>query len=121
MNTATTTSTAIHRSELARCGCRVDTQTGARFTTCPAHSNLPAVDPLAKKGVLRPLCPVCSSQHLKPIGINILCRDCDALFAAADITSYGLSDDGGPRKCDCGVVHYGLTATCFRCTQQEVA
>ena len=120
MNTATTVSAAIHRAELLRCGCRVDVQTGARFITCSSHANTPAVDPLAKRDGMRPLCPVCSSQHLKPIGINILCRDCDALFAPADITGYGLSDDGGPRRCECGVVHYGRTDTCELCSLPEV-
>lgn len=72
-----------------------------------------------------PLCPTCFSPRIFAVGtntagMNIVCRDCESLFAASQITGYGLSDDGGPRKCACGVVHYGLTTTCFRCTQQEV-
>lgn len=77
------TSTTIHKAERLLCGCKADPATGARFITCPDHTNLP-VDPLAKRGPLYPLCPVCSSQHIKPAGINIRCMDCDALFAAGE-------------------------------------
>ena len=119
MNTATTVSAAIHRAELLRCGCRVDVQTGARFITCPSHANTPAVDPLQKKDGMRPICPVCSSQRLKPVGINILCMDCDALFGGNEIVGYALSVDSGPKKCACGAVHYGQTDTCELCSLPE--
>ena len=117
MNTATTVSAAIHRAELLRCGCRVDVQTGARFITCSSHANTPAADPLAKRDGMRPLCPVCSSQRIQPAGINILCRDCDALFAASDITGYGLSDDGEARQCHlCNTTYHGA----HDCSRPEV-
>ena len=116
-----TTNKSIHAAERLLCGCYADTNSGARFITCPAHSNLPAVDPLAKRDGMRPLCVCCASQRIQPAGINLLCLDCDALFAAADITGYGLSDDGGPRKCACGAVHYGRTDTCELCSRTEAS
>ena len=90
-------------------------------STIPSFS---ASSVLKKRG-LAALCPTCLSYRIVAIGenaagLNFVCQDCGSFFSASQIMAYGHSDDSVPRKCDCGVVHDGLTATCFRCAQQEV-
>ena len=134
MNTATAPQPNIHAAELLVCGCRVDVHTGAVFSTCPRHTcsavvrfkELPEhaleVMPITKNAEgLRALCPCCSSPRIVARTDYLECKDCGAQFQPSEIIGYGLCDDGGPRRCDCGVVHDGLADTCFRCTQQEVA
>ena len=128
MNTATTTQPAIHKAEKLLCGCSVDPSTGAIFSACPRHAcssvvrfkELPeqAIElmPIPKHADgLKALCPYCSSQHIVARTDYIECKDCGAQFMPAEIVGYGLSDDGGPRRCKCGVVHYGRTEICESC------
>lgn len=126
MNTGKAVQQGIHSAELLICGCRVDPRTGTAYALCASHrQSAPTEVSIPKKDGLRALCPTCASQRIFAVGINaagvnLFCCDCNSLFAASQIVGYGQSDDSVARRCDCGVVHDGLMATCFRCTQQEV-
>lgn len=126
VNTTNATQNTIHASELLVCGCRVCPTTGARFTTCSSHIKTvcESLQAPAKRNGQFPLCPTCASYRIVPVGenaagTNLVCRDCGELFAASQIISYGTSDRGDPRKCDCGAVHYGQTDMCSLCAQRE--
>jgi hypothetical protein len=129
MNTGTTNK-SIHASELAICGCRVDVQTGAVFTTCPRHTCSPVASfkELPEHGLtfvalpkhpewLKPLCPECASFRVRPTPDNIVCDNCGAEFMPSDVIGFGLSVNSSPRPCSlCTAISYSPCS----CQQNKV-
>lgn len=75
------------------------------------------------KDGMSPCCPRCASRRIcysESALTTIYCKDCKFEFALVDV-SHSFSDDGSPKKCDCGTVHYGQANTCSLCTQREAA
>ena len=98
----------IHKAELLACGCRVDPITGAAFIVCAQHA-IPFADlpeQTSKRG-LKPLCPFCASQQLRPEADAFTCLACGEEFAFTQIAGFGLSVDSKPTQCQkCMAITY---------------
>lgn len=84
MNTASTTSTAIHRAERLLCGCSIDPISGARFIACSQHAQVPVqIEPDAKLEIIRP-CYECGA----PSCCRLIHDYCAICYHALDLDHY---------------------------------